>query len=165
MKRRRILLSGSNILYEAKNLVFDKDSNTEIFTGVYLFSADNYLKDFECRVIGIEGSPVNTGTLTLVSSRDPDNNVGFLIRPNGLSDHIYKGTISTPKTDQKANVIVRRINGVLSVTGDYITNQPVPFAPNAIYDKELVLGCALNSAGYAYRRASGTIDHIIVRWI
>lgn len=165
--RRRALMvpqtGQSNIAYEASNLTFN--GNNYVDTGLYLFSAENVNKDFELIATGVNcPNPGFASTNTILCAKLDGPAYGFLVRPTGTTDSTYAGTIRI-QYNYDVTIIIRRINGVLSLDGDGITNQPVPFNPNNVFDQPLVLGCALQANGTPYRYASGNIDHIIVTWL
>ena len=163
LMRRRQMLKGaekSNIAYEAFNLSFG--GTNYIDTGLYLFSAENINKDFE--LVATDVNCRDNSTATVICHKLDGPAYGFLVRTNGSTQHEYKGTIQC-LANYDVMIIVRRISGVLSVEGDGITNLPVPFNPNTVFNQPLVLGCALQSNGVPYRYTKGTIGHIIVRWL
>ena len=166
MLRRRQLMAmqkPSNILYEARNLSFDGTEATIIDTGVYLFTADNINRDFEFVAEGILGPRNQDGNKTLICAKHNGNSTGFLVRTTGGTSTGWAGTIAvTP--DQKATVIVRRINGKITLTGENITNPGMKFK-NETFDWPLVLGCAVDDDGTYYRYAPGSIDHVMVKWL
>lgn len=151
--------NSSNIAYEAKNLTFD--GTNYIDTGVYLFSEKNINRDFEVVVEGINGS--DTSSNTIICAKHNGKSYGFLVRLNGASYINYNGTISL-KQNYDNFLIVRRINGVISISGDKITNPNVKFT-NAVFNHPLVIGCAVDDDGTYYRHGHGTIQHIVVRWL
>ena len=165
MLRRRQLMTmqkSSNVLYEARNLSFNGTAATLIDTGVYLFTTNNINRDFEFIAEGILGpTPVNNGTI--ICAKYDKNAYGFLVRTTGGSSTQYAGTIAVT-TNQKATVIVRRINGAITVTGENITNPGMKFK-NVAFDWPLVLGCAVDNNGAYYRYAQGSIDHVVVKWL
>jgi len=152
---------GGTIAYEASNLTFNKTGYID--TGVYLFSSENINRDFELVCTGLY-APAYDSTGTFLCAKLDGPAYGFLVRVNNSTSNQYKGTIQC-KVNYNNTVIVRRINGVLSLEGDGITNQPVSFNPNTVFDQPLVLGCALQSNGSPYRYAQGSIAHIIVTWL
>lgn len=161
-QRRQMLnkVENANIAYEASNLTFN--GSNYIDTGLYLFSEENVNKDFELVATGVNCK--NNSTATVICAKLDGPAYGFLVRTNNVTSNSYKGTIQC-KANFDVTVIVRRINGVLSVDGVGITNQPVPFNPNNVFNQPLVLGCALQANGSPYRYTTGKIDHIIVTWL
>lgn len=163
--RRAILLCGkNNIAYEAWNLSFDKTKKESINTGIYLFNEENINRDFEVVIEGLYGSS-NSVQDTILCAKHNGRALGFLIRAYNTNDRKYAGTIFAKKDVINDVIIIRRINGVLSVEGNTINNQPVPFNPNTVFDWPLYLGCAIDDNGNPYRWATGTIGHIVVRWL
>lgn len=157
--RRNLLLNQP--AYEAWNLSFDKTNNTVIDTGVYLFTAENINRDFEVIIENLYGK--GNSTDTIVCAKHNGNAYGFFIRCSGSTNTTYKGTIFVKK-QYNNNIIIRRINGVISVSGDTITNPKVQFT-NAVHNHPLVLGCAVEDDGSYYRHEQGTLGHIVVRWL
>jgi hypothetical protein len=152
--------SNANILYEARNLSFDRTNYID--TGVYLFSEENINKNFEFIATGINGTYVSNEA-TIICAKHNGRALGFLVRIRDSNDSAYKGTIYVmPKRDNY--LIIRRINGVLSVEGEMIKNRP-SFNPNTVFNHPLVLGCALEDNGNPYRYGVGTIGHVLVRWL
>lgn len=162
MLRRRQLMTMQNVLYEARNLSFDGTEATIINTGVYLFTADNINRDFEFVAEGILG-PMPVNNSTIIGAKYDKNAYGFLVRTSGGTSIAYNGTIFVT-TDQKATVIVRRVNGVITLTGENITNPGVQFT-NSVFSWPLMLGCAVENNGRPHRYATGSIDHVIVKWL
>ena len=166
MRRRRELLAMqkvSNLLYEAWNLSFNGTDNTVIDTGVYLFTQKNINRDFEFIAEGINGTgPTNEETI--ICAKHNHNAYGFLVRPSGSGNTSYNGTIFVRKKSTKASVIVRRVGGVITLSGTDITNPGVTFT-NGVFDWPLVLGCAIKDDGSYYRYAIGTIEHVKVSWL
>lgn len=150
---------SSNIAYEAKNLTFD--GTNYINTGVYLFSEKNINRDFEVIIENLYGKGDSNNTI--ICAKHNGNAYGFFIRCNGSTNTTYKGTISVKK-QYNNNIIVKRINGVISVSGNTITNPRVQFT-NAVHNHPLVLGCAVEDDGSYYRYEQGTIGHIVIRWL
>ena len=148
------------IAYEAWNLSFD--GTNYIDTGVYLFTQENINRDFEFIAEGIYGAK-NTSKTALCTKHD-GNAYGFLVRCGTSTDTTYKGTIWVLNNTPQTKVIVKRINGVLQLSGDYITNPGVGFINN-VFAWSLHLGCAVDNSGNPYRYWTGTIDHIVVRWL
>lgn len=168
--RRRIILGQKKekIAYEAWNLSFTASEKRYIDTGVYLFTEENINKDFEVIIEGLCGTYVKSQTNTIICAKHNGLAYGFFIRCSSDTARTYKGTIMVAKSPYVNNIVVKRINGVLSVEGDKITNQTatalVPFT-NMVHTHPLVLGCALEDDGTPYRYATGTIDHIVVKWL
>ena len=166
MQRRRELLAMqkvSNLLYEAWNLSFNGTDNTVIDTGVYLFTQKNINRDFEFIAEGINGGgPTNEATI--ICAKHNHNAYGFLVRPSGSGSINYNGTIFVGKNSAIASIIVRRVGGVITLSGTDITNPRVKFT-NGVFDWPLVLGCAIENDGSRYRFARGTIQHIKVQWL
>ena len=150
-----------NIIYEASNLSFDGTAATIINTGIYLFTQENINRDFEFIAEGIYG-PINS-TNTIICAKHNGNAYGFLVRTHNNTSTTYAGTISVIN-NQKATVIVRRQNGILSASGTGIKNPGMSFN-NMVFNWPLMLGCAVDDDGNPYRYATGTIDHIIVKWL
>lgn len=166
---RRMIMQAirGSIAYEARNLSFD--GTNYINTKLQLFSQENINRNFEVRIVGIQGDYQKSATETLVCAKENSQAIGFLIRPSGWTERKYNGTIyikrSTPGT-----MVIRRVNGVLSCEGSNITNQPVPFAANTVFDYPLIFGAALYvyysvDSIQPYRYCAGTIDYICVRWL
>ena len=164
IQRRRELLLMQNPLYEGFNLSFDKTANTVIDTGVYLFTQKNINRDFEFIAEGICGDFNSGENNTILCAKHDKNAYGFLVRTSGGNGTTYNGTIFVKKTPNVASIIVRRINGVISLTGENITNPTIKFSNN-VFNWPLVLGCAIDDNGNWFRFASGTIQHVMVRWI
>ena len=120
--RRNLLLSQP--AYEAWNLTFDGTTNTVIDTGVYLFTTENINRNFEVIIENLYGK--GNSNNTIICAKHNGNAYGFFIRCNGGTNTTYKGTISVKK-QYNNNIIVRLINGVISVSGDTITNPKVQF--------------------------------------
>lgn len=162
MFRRRALMGQKqdSILYEAYNLSFD--GTNYIDTGVYLFTQENINKDFEFIAEGIYG-PVGVNSHTIICTKDNANALGFLVRTTGDTGTKYAGTIFV-KSNDSATVIVKRINGVMTLSGINITNPTVRLT-NGVFDWSLHLGCAIDDNGNRYRYATGTINHVVVRWL
>ena len=161
MNRRRemIAASRSDIAYEAFNLSFDRTNYID--TGVRLFSAENINKDFEFVAEHIYGPQVSNDA-TIICAKHNGNAYGFLVRVRNSSDSSYKGTIYVmPNYDN--SIVVRRVNGVISIEGDKITNKPK--FTNTIFNHPLVFGCAIDDNGNPYRYAQGTIAHVRLRWL
>lgn len=158
--RRNLLLSQP--AYEAWNLTFDGTANSVIDTGIYLFNEENINRDFEVVIEGLHGNDVN-GTNTVICAKYNDNAYGFLVRLNSSSSATYNGTISM-KANYDNYLIVKRVNGNISISGDKITNPKVKFT-NAVFNHPLVLGCAVDDDGTYYRYGHCTIQHIVVRWL
>ena len=166
MYRRRILMSGEkeevdpSILYEAYNLSFN--GSNYIDTGVYLFTQENINKDFEFIAEGIVGP--NGGNNTIICAKHNANSYGFLVRTSNSTNTSYKGTISTLASPNICEVIVRRVNGAITLSGTNIKNPSVEFT-NSVFNWPLVLGCAVDDNGNLYRYATGTIEHVKFRWL
>lgn len=165
MFRRRALMAQrqeqSNVLYEAYNLSFN-GVNDYIDTGVYLFTQENLNRDFEF-IAEITPWSNTDNNATIICAKHNGNNYGFLVRANGLEFKTYTGSVFVSKTD-RSEVVIRRINGIFTLSGTNITNLGVSFVNNA-FNWSLHLGCAIDDRGTRYRYAKGTIDHIIVRWL
>jgi len=161
--RRRMLTRqrDKNIAYEAWNLSFD--GTNCINTGVFLFTDENINRDFELVAKGINGSGTTALSETIICAKHNGKSYGFLVRINGASYINYNGTISL-KMNYDNSLIVRRVNGVISISGDKITNPNVKFT-NAVFEHPLVIGCAVDDDGTYYRYGYGTIQHIVVRWL
>lgn len=149
-------------LYEAYNLSFDGTASTVIDTGIYLFTAENINRDFEFTAEGILGS--NNYNETIICARHDSKQSGFIVRTRNNTAVKYKGTIWVKSSPNIATVIIRRINGVITLSGENIANPAVQFN-NTAFDWPLVLGCAIDDYGTRYRFATGTIDHVKVRWL
>lgn len=165
MQRRAALirsLKKDNVAYEAYNLSFDGTDSTVIDTGVYLFTAENINRDFEFIAEGIVGTSINNSTI--ICAKHNGNAYGFLVRTTPSSATTYKGTIFVQSTPNIAKVIIRRENGVITVSGTNITNRNVSFT-NKVFGWPLVLGCAIDDNGSHYRHATGTIEHVKVTWL
>lgn len=161
--RRRLLMGKAGVAYEARDLAFNKSQYDRIDTGVYLFTQDNINKDFEVVIDDLYGVLTGPDTDTMVCAKDNVSSSGFLIRCNSITTAIYKGTIGVKK-DAYNHVTIRRVNGVITATGYEITNPTVKFK-NEAHNNPLILGCAIDDNGNYYRYATGTIGHIVVRWI
>jgi hypothetical protein len=153
----------SNLLYEAWNLSFNGTNNKVIDTGVYLFTQENINRDFEFIAEGIYGSGPNNEA-TIICAKHNRDAYGFLVRASGSSSINYNGTIFVRAKSASASVIIRRVGGVITLSGTDITNPNVKFT-NAVFDWPLVLGCAIENDGSRYRFAMGTIQHIKVQWL
>ena len=168
MIRRTALLGSLKkddlVAYEAYNLSFDGTTSTVINTGVYLFTAENINRDFEVVVEGIVGRTTNTNTNTIICAKHNGNSYGFLVRAAVNTSTAYNGTIFVKPMPDSASIIIRRQNGVITVSGTNITNPGVNFT-NDVFAWPLVLGCAINDDGSYFRYATGTIDHVLVKWI
>lgn len=159
--RRAIINAQSGVAYEGWNLSFDGTKGSVIDTGVKLFTAENINRDFEVVIEDLYGSdPTNN---TIVCAKYDSTAIGFLIRVNGASRTIYNGTISMKRNNHN-NITIKRINSVIIIEGEIITNPEVKFT-NAVHQHPLVLGCALQDDGTPMRYAKGTIGHIVVRWL
>ena len=165
MSIRRAALLGSvekgEIAYEAFNLSFDGTSSTVINTGIYLFTAENINRDFEFIAEDIQGKTNSTNTI--ICAKHNGNSYGFLVRIYDNTATTYNGSIFM-KADVSGTVIVRRINGQISLSGKNIRNPDVQFV-NAVFDWPLVLGCAIDDDGTYYRYKSGTIGHVRLKWL
>ena len=161
--------SESNIAYVGENLTFDGTVNSVIDTGVYLFNEENINRDFEVTIEGLYGNTNNHGNIgtnsanTIICAKHNGNAYGFLVRANSGINATYNGTISV-KMDYNNSLVIKRVNGVISATGDLITNPKVKFT-NTVHQWPLVLGCAIDDDGTYYRYATGSIKRIIVRWL
>lgn len=165
MMQRRAALIGSlksNVVYEAYNLSFDGTDSTVIDTGVCLFTQENVNRDFEFIAEGINGIHT-TSNSTIICAKHNGNSYGFLVRPYPSTSASYKGTIYV-KNQSNAIVIIRRVGGVITLSGKDITNLGVQFI-NGVFDRPIVLGCAINDDGSRYRYAQGTIQHIKLKWL
>lgn len=151
------------IAYEAYNLSFDRTTSTAIDTGVYLFTQENINRDFELVAEGICGDYFSDSD-TIICAKHNGLSYGFLVRTSGRTETKYKGTISVKSSPNIARVIIRRKNGVISLSGINITNPGVEFINN-VFDWPLVLGCAMADDGKLYRAAQGTIEHVKVKWL
>lgn len=149
-----------NILYEAWNLSFN-GVDEYIDTGVYLFTQENINRDFELVAEGISANS-NSGNNTIICSKHNGNSYGFIVRVNNSSDTTWKGTICI--WPSPGSIIIRRINGVITLDGTNIYNPGMKFT-NAVFDWPLVLGCAIDDNGNPFRYRKGTIDHVCVRWL
>lgn len=155
------LSDSANIAYEAENLTFD--GTNYIDTGVYLFSEENINRDFEVVIEDLYGSSNTYQHQTIVCAKYDSTAIGFLIRLNSQTSAQYNGTIGMKK-DNHNNITIKRINGVITIDGEVITNPTVKFT-NTIHNHPLVLGCALEDNGTPMRYATGTIGHITVKWL
>ena len=151
------------VAYEAWDLSFVASNYTYIDTGVYLFTQDNLNKDFEVIIDNLYSPSGQQETKTMVCAKDNLSSSGFLIRPTGVTTTAYKGTIGM-KADNYNHITVRRIGGILSATGEVITNPGVQFK-NEAHEYPLLLGCSLDDNGNRTRYINGTIGHIVVRWL
>lgn len=161
--RRRLLMGKAGVAYEAWDLSFDADKYTYIDTGVYLFTQDNLNKDFEVIIDNLYAPSGQAQTKTMVCAKDNVSSSGFLIRPTDVTSLIYKGTIGMRAANYNY-ITVRRIGGVLSATGEVITNPGVSFK-NEAHEYPLLLGCSVDDDGTRTRYINGTIGHIVVRWL
>lgn len=168
MYRRRMLMSKKeeqqidpSVVYEAFNLSFN--GSNYIDTGVYLFTQENINKDFEFIAENITG-PTNQSSNTLICAKYDSAAYGFLIRTTGNNNTQYKGTIFVKGTPNYSTAIVKRVNGVITLSGTNVTNPNVQFNNN-VHNWPLVLGCAIDNNGNPYRYAKGKIGHIVVRWL
>ena len=165
IQRRRELLTmqkPSNVLYEAYNLSFnEEDVHSIINTGVYLFTQENINRDFEFIAEDIAGA--SEANKTIICAKHNGNAYGFLVRVQNAGNNVsYNGTIYI--WPSPGSIVVRRINGQISVTGTNITNPAIQFT-NAVFDWPLMLGCAVQDNGSNYRSKTGTIGHVLVRWL
>lgn len=151
----------SNVLYEAYNLSFN-GVDDYIDTGVYLFTQENLNRDFEL-IAEITPWSKTDNNATIICAKHNGNSYGFLVRANGLTYTQYNGTVFVSKT-ARSEIVIRRINGIFTLSGTNITNLGVSFVNNA-FNWSLHLGCAIDDDGSRYRYAKGTIDHIVVRWL
>lgn len=151
---------STGVIYEAENLAFD--GTNYIDTGVYLFSEENINRDFEVVIEDLYGN-YETGSRTIVCAKYDSEAIGFLIRLNDSTSITYNGTISM-KASYNNNITIGRINGVITCEGSIINNPKVKFT-NTVHNHPLVLGCALQDDGTPFRYATGTIGHIIVKWL
>lgn len=160
----KISPSESNIAYVGENLTFNGTVNSIINTGIYLFNEENINRDFEVVVEGLYGDDRSSGGAnTVICAKHNGNAYGFLVRINNNSNTAYNGTIAV-KINYNNSLVIKRINGVISVTGELITNPQVKFT-NTVHQWPLVLGCAINDDGTYYRFSKGSIKRIIVRWL
>lgn len=156
MTRRRDLLDSAT-LYEASNLIFT--GSNYIDTGIHLFTSENINKDFELvATVNFASDSQNT----FICHKKNSNAYGFFVRAHTNASP-YSGTIVV-KPNIDVTLTVKRINGVLSVTGDnvYQPNKTPDFINN-VHDQPLVLGCALDDNGSPYRYAKGTIKYIKIK--
>lgn len=163
MNARRSIIAGGYYkknYYEAWNLSFVRSTPSYINTGVYLFTKENVDRDFEVEITDLYGSYTDSSETILCAKHD-GNSYGFLIRINSSTSTKYNGTIAVKK-EYNNSIVIRRINGVISVNGDKITNPTVEFT-NAVHQWPLVLGCAVGDDGTYRRYGTGTIGHIVVR--
>ena len=161
--RRRLLMGKAGVAYEAWDLSFDASEYTYIDTGVYLFTQDNLNKDFEIIIDNLYAPSGQTRIKTMVCAKDNVSSSGFLIRPTGDTETAYKGTIAM-KAAYYNHITVRRIGGVLSAIGEVITNPGFAFK-NESHEYPLILGCSFDDNGNRTRYITGTIGHIVVRWL
>lgn len=162
MQRRREIIGMKkdfNILYEAYNLSFNGTASTVINTGIYLFTAENINRDFELTAENIGGE--NQANYTIICAKHNGNAYGFLVRIQNSSSTSYKGTIFVTSG---ASITVKRINGVITLSGTNIANPNAQFI-NEVFNWPLVLGCAVDDEGNYFRYKTGTIGHILVRWL
>jgi len=159
--RRRIMMQRNpNILYEAWNLSFN-GVDKYIDTGVYLFTQENINRDFEFIAEGIDGAGSQPNK-TIICAKHNGNSYGFLVRIENTTKTEYNGTIYI--WPSPGSIVIRRINGVITVNGTNINNPTVQFT-NAVFDWPLLLGCAIDDNGHRFRYRKGTIDHVCVRWL
>ena len=159
--RRRIMMQRNpNILYEAWNLSFN-GVDEYIDTGVYLFTQENINRDFEFIAEGIAANNSEASN-TIICAKHNGNAYGFLVRIENKNKSTYNGTINI--WPSPGSIVIRRINGVITMDGTNIINPGVRFT-NAVFDWPLVLGCAINDNGQPFRYRKGTIDHVCVRWL
>ena len=150
------------IAYEASNLSFDGTANTIINTGVYLFTQENINRDFEFIAENIDSTGEANGENTIICAKHNSNAYGFFVRIANTSSIKYNGTINVWPVP--ASMVIRRINGVITLSGTNIRNPGVAFT-NAVFDWPLMLGCAVDDSGNMYRFREGTIDHVLVKWL
>lgn len=163
MSIRRGMLIGQkdkNIAYEARNLSFN-GVDEYIDTGVYLFTQENINRDFEFIAEGIAANNSEASN-TIICAKHNGNAYGFLVRIENKNRTAYNGTINI--WPSPGSIVIRRINGVITMDGTNIINLGVQFT-NAVFDWPLVLGCAINDNGELFRYRKGTIDHVCVRWL
>lgn len=159
IQRRREIIAAArdpNIIYEETNLSFN---NTVINTGVYLFTAENINRDFEFIAENINGNgDINN---TIICAKHDGKAYGFLVRIYNSTSASYNGTIFVTSG---ASIVIKRINGVITLSGTNIANPDVKFT-NGIFDWPLVLGCAIDDKGDYFRYKTGTIGHVLVKWL
>ena len=122
-----------NIVYEARNLSFDGTENSVIDTGVYLFNEENINRDFEIIAEGLYGNEASSSvnsTHTIICAKHNGNSYGFLVRVYGTNSTAYSGTIFMKKDFYNPKLIIKRVNGIISIDGDTITNPGVTFINN-----------------------------------
>lgn len=149
-----------SVLYEAYNLTFD--GTNYIDTGVYLFDDDVKTRDFEFVAEGIVGETANNESL-IGCKHDKWRN-GFVLRTRDNSSVQFPGTVFM-KPNIMGTMIIKRINGHITLSGTNITNPNVPFNDDGGHHWPLTLGCATDDDGNPYRFAKGTIEHVMVRWL
>jgi len=160
-RRRRIMMQRNpNILYEAWNLSFN-GRNEYIDTGIYLFTQGNINRDFEFIAEGI-AAEYSQGNSVIICAKHNGNSYGFLVRIENNAKTEYNGTINIWPCP--GSIVIRRINGVITVNGTNIRNPGMQFT-NAVFDWPLLLGCAIDDNGHTFRYRKGTIDHVCVRWL
>ena len=168
IRRKEIIAmqAGSRgILYEDYNLSFDGTAATVINTGAYLFTQRNVNRDFEFIAEGIVGVGVTGGNdQTIICAKHNGNAYGFLVRASNGTSTSYNGTVHIKSQPASCTVIVRRVDGQITLTGENITNPTVRIVNN-VFDWPLVLGCAINDNGAYFRYAAGTIEHVLIRWL
>ena len=125
------------------------------------FQKKNINRDFEVMIEDLYGGDPSNNTI--VCAKYDSTAIGFLIRLNGAKATTYNGTINM-KRDNYNNITIKRINGVITISGSEITNPKVKFT-NAVHQHPLVLGCALQDDGTPFRYEAGTIGHITVKWL
>lgn len=150
----------SSVLYEAYNLAFD--GTNYIDTGVYLFDDDVKTRDFEFVAEGIVGETANNESL-IGCKHDKWRN-GFVLRTRDNSSVQFPGTVFM-KPNIMGTMIIKRINGHITLSGTNLTNPNVPFNDDGGHHWPLTLGCAIDDDGNPYRFAKGTIEHVVVRWL
>ena len=163
--RRRGMIKkedASYVAYEAYNLSFNKSLSTYIDTGIYLFSPQNIGRDFEFLAEDIRGVAGVTEQ-TIICSKQNSTSYGFIVRTTTRTDTAWNGTIHV-MYNVDATVCVRRINGVITLSGVNINNPSVRIV-NTAFNLPLVFGCALQDDGTPYRYATGTIGHVKVTWL
>ena len=161
-KKRLILLNQDfNLLYEAYNLSFD--GTNYIDTGAYLFNQQNINRDFEFIAEGIL-APKSVNNATIICAKHDSKAYGFFVRTDASTSTQYKGTIHVKFDPNVVSMVIRRVSGVITLSGTNISNPAVKFTNN-VFDWPLVLGCAIDNDGNPWRYATGTIEHVKVRWI
>lgn len=165
--RRTALLKSvkkEQIVYEAFNLSLDGTSSNAINTGVYLFTQENINKDFEITLTNTSGQYRAGNENSVICAKHDGNGFGFLVRSRTITENKYNGTIYIQENTNCNNLVIRRINGVITVEGDTVTNQPVPFINN-VFEWPLYIGCSVDNNGNPYRFGICSIEHIVVKWL